>query len=250
MLLLRRFTNPTPQMHDLPIALRAANGDTICVFPADVISNIRQMENTLVYNHTMPKLLGLVAALSGEGVTYVSLALGTTLATDLPASICVVETNWYTPELGARIGGRRVASPAGEVASGGLASVLTRTSTLEQALVPTALPNLHLLPAGDMPKQLRPSMARSDALKQCLAELGERFEHIILDIPAIHSTSDAIALASLTEACCVVIRQGITPMAQVRQAVDNLQHLNLLGVVFNQMHSDLPRWMHTLIPQE
>ena len=42
MLLLRRFTNPTPQMHDLPIALRAANGDTICVFPADVISNIRQ----------------------------------------------------------------------------------------------------------------------------------------------------------------------------------------------------------------
>ena len=83
-----------------------------------------------------------------------------------------------------------------------------------------------------------------------IEQLGERFEHIILDIPAIHSTSDAIALASLTEACCVVIRQGITPMAQVRQAVDNLQHLNLLGVVFNQMHSDLPRWMHTLIPQE
>lgn len=249
MQLLRRFTTPTPQTHDLPIALRAANGDTICVFPADVISNIRQMENTLVYNHTMPKLLGLVAALSGEGVTYVSLALGTTLATDLPATICLVETNWYTPELQARISGRRVPGSAGEP-SGGLASVLTRTSTLDQALIPTSLPNLHLLPAGDMPKHLRPSMARSEALKQCLAQLSERFEYIILDIPAIHATSDAIALASLTNACCVVVRQGITPMVQVRQAVDNLQHLNLLGVVFNQMHSDLPRWMHALIPQE
>ena len=250
MLLLRRFTNPTPQTHDLPIALRAANGDTICVFPADVISNIRQLENTLIYNHTMPKLLGLVAALGGEGVTYVSLALGTTLATDLPASICVVETNWYTPEQLARIVGRRVASPRAEPASAGLASVLNRTCTLDQALVPTTLPNLQLLPAGDMPTHLRPSMARSDALKQCLAQLSERFDHIILDIPAIHATSDAIALASLTNACCVVIRQGITPMAQVRQAIDSLQHLNLLGVVFNQMHSDLPRWMHALIPQE
>lgn len=248
MQLLRRFTNSPPQTHDLPIALRAAGGDTLCVFPADVISNIRQMENTLVYNHTLPKLLGLVAALSGEGVTYVSLALGTTLATDLPASICVLETNWYTPELQARIGGRRAPGSAGE--SGGLAGVLTRASTLDQALVPTALPNLHLLPAGDMPKHLRPSMARSEALKLCLAQLAERFDHIILDIPAIHATSDAIALASLTDGCCVVIRQGITPMAQVRQAVDNLQHLNLLGVVFNQMHSDLPRWMHALIPQE
>lgn len=249
-MLLRRFTSPTTQSQDLPIALRAANGDTICVFPADVVSNIRQMENTLIYSQTMPKVLGLIAALSGEGVTYVALAVGTTLATDLPGSICVVETNWYMPGLQARISGRRIAGTSAEGDGGGLAAVLTRASTLDQALVPTALPNLHLLPAGNMPQQLRPSMARSDALKQCLAELGQRFDHVILDIPAIHATSDAIALASLTAGCCVVIRQGITPVAQVRQAVDNLQHLNLLGVVFNQMHSELPRWMHTLIPQE
>jgi Mrp family chromosome partitioning ATPase len=112
------------------------------------------------------------------------------------------------------------------------------------------LPNLALLPAGDLSPAQRPAMARSDTLRTCIARLSRRFDHILLDIPAILATSDAIALASLGAACCVVVRQGITPVSNVRRALDDIKHLSILGVLLNQNRTVLPRWVNALIPQE
>lgn len=261
MMLLRRASRPAAQSYDLSITLRGANGTLLQVFPADVIGSTRQLENTLIYKHTLPKLLAVVASVSGEGSTYIALALAATLANDLPARICLIETNWYAPGLGQCLATpapatrsqkrRAAAEPAGSFAAGpGLAGVLLGNATLDDALIATALPNLHLLPAGELPQLQRPSMARSEALKECLASLAERFDHIIIDTPAVHATSDAIALASLAEGCCLVVRQGVTPTHHIQQALDALQHLNVLGVILNQVHSDLPRWLHALVPQE
>lgn len=261
-LLQRKHTIAAP-LHSLPISLCAANGAAIHTFPADLISSIRHLENTLTYNNTLPKCLAVVAALSGEGVTYMSIALATTLANDRQASVCVAELNWYTPGMITRLSQPAPARPprhkrpADALADSepfdggpGLAGVLTQSCTLDQALVATATPNLYLLPAGDLPQHLRPAMARGTALKQCLAQLCERFDMLVLDIPAVQLTSDAVALASLAQGCCLVIRQGVTPVSHVRAALDDLAHLNILGVILNQVSSKLPRWMHALVPQE
>ncbi len=264
MMLLRRKKQPAAEDHELPLLLRSATGDLLHIFPAEVIGSIRHLENTLIYNQTLPKSLALVAAFRGEGVTYTALALATTLASDLQARVCVVELNWYAPGLQARLSepvvatplGRRKKKPAepiehsGFVAGPGIAGVLTQACALDDALIATELPNLMLLPAGVLPAEQRPSMARSEALKNCLAQLAERFDHLVLDIPAISATTDAIALASLSQGCCLVVHQGVTPVSSVRRALDSLVHLNMLGVVLNQIGSDLPRWMNRLVPQE
>jgi Mrp family chromosome partitioning ATPase len=121
---------------------------------------------------------------------------------------------------------------------------------LDKALVQTALPNLALLPAGDLSPAQRPAMARSERLKDCIEQLSRRFDHILLDVPAILATSDAIALASLGTACCLIIRQGVTPVSSVRRALDDIKHLPMLGVMLNQNRPMLPRWVQALVPQE
>jgi Mrp family chromosome partitioning ATPase len=262
----RKKTKPTGSAYDLPLSLHASDGTLLHNFPAEVVVSMRHMESTLAYSKQLPDRIAIVSALSGEGVTYTALALAVTLATDLPLRVCVVELNWHTPGLLTRLSRPTIAAPrrrrwrkpiAPEIAipsslvgRAGLAQLLTNAATLDEVLMPTAIPNLMLLPAGDLPQHQRAAMARSDTLKQYIQELGQRFDHLILDIPAIQSTTDAVPLASLARGCCVVIRQGVTPASSVRNALDDLKHLPMLGVILNQAYTNLPRWLQPLVPNE
>lgn len=264
------------------LTLRTADGVPLYTFPSSVVTNMRHMETMLLYNDALPARISVIAALRQEGVTFTTLALATTLAYDLAARICVVDLNWWSPGLGIQpnsnvdsspkaIGAsktsrsrKRSSSPTPAQASAeatdqmaistadttGLAAVLSRSISLNDALVPTSFPNLALLPAGPIAPAQRPALARGDGLKTCIEQLSRRFDHVLLDIPAILATSDSIALASLGAAGCLVIRQGVTPMANVRRALDDVKHIPMLGVVLNQTKSHLPRWVGALVPQE
>jgi Mrp family chromosome partitioning ATPase len=259
------------------LTLRTADGAPLYTFPGPVINSMRHLETTLMYKGALPARIAMVAALRQEGVTYTTLALATTLAYDLAVRVCVVELNWWSPSVktepppeGETSGVKprrlfRAKKPKNDNAiapaesaetaiqtidTTGLAAVLMGNATLDEALVQTSLPNLMLLPAGSLPLAQRPAMARHDTLKACITQLSRRFDHILLDVPAILGTSDAIALASLSTACCVVIRQGVTPVNQVRRALDDVKHLSMLGDVLNQARMSLPNWVGAFVPQE
>lgn len=91
-------------------------------------------------------------------------------------------------------------------------------------------------------------MARSQELQDVINNLSTRFDFLILDIPAIHSTSDAIPLASLGDACCLVVRQGITTVEDVRLGLDEIDHIPMLGVVLNRVKLATPTFVTKLIP--
>ena len=55
-------------------------------------------------------------------------------------------------------------------------------------------------------------------------------------------------LASLSDACCLVIRQGVTPVEDVRLALDEIEHLTILGTVLNQAHYATPAVILKFIP--
>ena len=259
------------------LTLRTIDGEPLYTFPGPIISSMRHLETTLMYKGALPARIAIVSALRQEGVTYTTMALATTLAYDLAVRVCVVELNWWwpgvrtepLPENEARVSRWRKLFPPKKPRSDkvivhteteetaiqlsdttGLAAVLMGNATLDEAIVQTALPNLMLLPAGNLPASQRPAMARHDTLKACIKQLSRRFDHILLDVPAILGTSDSIALASLSTACCVVVRQGVTPVSQVRRALDDVKHLSMLGVVLNQARMSLPNWVSAFVPQE
>jgi Mrp family chromosome partitioning ATPase len=264
MIALRKRNKHTTSQAE-PTVLRSADGVSLTIFSDEIIANYRHMITELRYQGQFPDRIALVSALSGEGVTYNALAMGTTLATDISAKTCVVELNWWRPGLFAQLGEatspsgkglfrkRVLESPAETGAlshTPGLSAVLAGEAMLEDVLIRTHLPNLDLLPAGELSAERRPAVARSDELKALIAGLSETYDHVLIDTPAVLMHSDTIALAALAGHACLVVRQGVTPVNLVRQALDELKHVNMLGIIMNQFRIHTPRFIYDLIPQE
>jgi Mrp family chromosome partitioning ATPase len=249
--------------YGVPLTLRVPGEKLSRAFDTATVNTFRHMATELECNSGLPARTAFMSALSGEGVTYTAMAFGTTLATDTAERVCVVELNWWFPGMFSQLssGGstqtkrrgreRKASQPEASMsARPGLAQVLSGDATLNDALIATEQPNLSLLPAGDLPIARRPAVARSAALRELLEQLSERYSRLVLDLPAILVTSDAIALAALSDACILVVRHGITPSASVKRALDDIRNERMLGVVLNQVALKTPRWITSLIPQE
>lgn len=211
-----------------------ASGVPVFSYPNKVIDNIRYMLARIQRDHPehapLPRRLAMVSALRGEGVTYLCHALGATAANDFPVQVCMVELNWHWP----------YRSPLVNPENPGMAGVLNGWAKVEDALVPTGWPNLFVLPAGRFEPNQLPVLARSEQLRKLLNQLNERFDHLILDIPAILSTSDSVPLAGLANGICLVIRHGVTMETDVRAALDEIRHLPVIGTVLNQSEYATP----------
>lgn len=224
----------------LPLNLASPTGHIWMHFPSNVVDNLRQMMTRVLAKGEFPERLSIVAALPDEGVTYIARALATVMANDLAARVCLVDLNWWHP-----------ASPEiDNVRHNGLVSVISGEARLDQVFVETELPNLTLIPAGKLNRSDRPIMARSHVLTSAIDVLGRYFDHLILDIPAMRSTNDAIPLASLSEDVVLVTQQGITPIESIRLALDEIEHLNVIGTVLNQVNIKTPNLLLQYIPQD
>jgi Mrp family chromosome partitioning ATPase len=224
------------------LVMAAADQTPLEVYPEDVVSNLRHMMTRLRRDGELPERLTMAAALRQEGVSYISRALATVIANDLGVKIGVIELNWWWPsEITAEFYGRY---------ESGLAAAVSGSAKPEEVILPTGQPNLFLVPAGTVAREKRPIVSRSEALSETITSLSENFDHVILDVPAILATSDAIPLASLGTACCMVVHQGVTGVGDARRALDEIDHLPVLGVVMNQVSIATPEWILRLIPEK
>jgi Mrp family chromosome partitioning ATPase len=223
-------------IEEQPIVLEDMEGKPLLTIPENVILDLRRMVTRVDRVDRLPPRLVVTSALSGEGVTFVSRALAATISNDLSRKVCIVELNWWSP------------SSFVEPFAGGLAAVLDESSTLEDEIIDTGWKELSVLPAGNISRLDRPIVARSAKLKETIYQLGEQFDHLVIDVPAIRLTSDSVPLASLGNGCCLVIQQGVTTIEDVKQSLDEIDHLSILGVVLNQVHTNTPKKLINLIP--
>ena len=246
---------------DLPLTIETANGALRRSFSGEQIGQLRRMITDLLVDQRLPTRIGFTAALRGEGVSFITLASAVTLAHDTGKHICAVELNWLAPGMLHNLnppppvsGKRRRREPAPPPPPvpnlPGIAEILRGQATIDEALLATNHTGLWLLPAGVVTLEQRPLLARSSELRTLLDRLGERFDHILLDLPAILQTSDTLALAALADAYALVVRHGVTPITEIRQALSDIEHVPVLGVILNQARIATPRWIHRLIPQE
>ena len=108
-------------------------------------------------------------------------------------------------------------------------------------------PSLTILPAGHATLAERTVLAKSTSLADLLDVLETKFDHLVIDVPPVLTTSEAPMLAGLAEAYILVVRQGVTAEHQVQSALNELRHLTALGVVLNRASSHVPkRILHLL----
>jgi capsular exopolysaccharide synthesis family protein len=184
------------------------------------------------------EIVAVCSAITGEGKTTMSLGLGVTLAQDFPERrVVVVETDLQRPVL---------ATDFALEPHPGLATYLEGTVPMQAVYRPTFLENLHLVPGGG-PVANPARLLRSSAMAAAIEAMRQTHDVVILDVPAILASSNALLVANLADAAIFVVRAGVTPQTLVSKAVDQLDASKLRGVVINEVTSPVPGWLRRLL---
>ncbi|MET0326662.1 MAG: CpsD/CapB family tyrosine-protein kinase, partial [Ilumatobacteraceae bacterium] len=180
------------------------------ITPSRVASALRYFLARVELHSTdgLPSRLALTSALAGEGVTFVARSLASVIAYDTESSVVVVDVNWRRP----------TPPKEGEVRPLGLADAVDGAVPLSDIIRRTANPRLSLIDAGEVAVARRPALAGSNALATVLEDLEGQFDHLLLDLPPVLATSEAMNLSQFADSYALVVRQGATSENQVEAA--------------------------------
>ncbi|MBI4308400.1 MAG: polysaccharide biosynthesis tyrosine autokinase [Chloroflexi bacterium] len=118
----------------------------------------------------------------------------------------------------------------------GLTTVLMGKATLLDALRPTEVQGLRLLPSGPLPPN--PSeILSSDSMRKTLAALKEAADVVILDSPPVLPVTDPSVLASLADGILLVVDVTSAKRATLTHTCEDLTKVNghMTGVVVNKI---------------
>lgn len=120
----------------------------------------------------------------------------------------------------------------------GLVNCLVGTSSIDEAVVASGIPDLWLLRSGSIPPN--PSeLLGSHRMVELLEELKERFDTIILDSPPVGAVTDGVILSTIVDATIVVVRAHQTKLEFLQRTHEELERVFVppLGVVLNDFNA-------------
>lgn len=171
-----------------------------------------------------------------QGRTTTAANLAVTLA-QAGRSVILVDADLRHPQL------HHVFGISGEY---GLTTLLDGEAGVEEVLEETAVPGLHVIPAGRREEGDHVDLLDSGQLARVLHAVQKHADVIVLDSTAVLSASDAIALAALSDHILLVGDFARTSRESVRRALDELAevvHDNVSPVLVN-----VPKSAGALVP--
>jgi capsular exopolysaccharide synthesis family protein len=213
----------------------AKNSETKLLTPGDsrhaFVEAYRNLRSSLLYMATEGKrarILLVTSAVPNDGKSMTTANLAITLA-QAGSSVVLIDADLRRGQLHKRLGVE---------ASAGLTEVLTQNLDCFQAIQPTKVPNLSLLPRGGLCNNpgeyfLRPST------KDMLTSLAGRYDYVVVDSAPVMAADDVGSLSPHVEGVIFVIRAGQTSARIAHAALDVLyqREVNILGLVFNGVES-------------
>lgn len=120
----------------------------------------------------------------------------------------------------------------------GLTDVIEGSKSLEEAVQPTEIENLDVLPSGKL--HGRPSQfLESVGMKSLIEEASQEYDLVIIDTPPISACADAATLSRQSDGLVVVTRPTFTPKEMLTKCMSELtrNRIPVLGMVVNGMTS-------------
>lgn len=185
-------------------------------------------------NLRTPKSILVTSGMSLEGKTTTSMNTATIFAL-MGKNVLLIDCDLRRPRLHTYFGFSE---------SPGLADCLAGRISVQSALrTYDKLPNLKIITAGQAP--LNPAeLLGSDEMCGLLEEMGQRFDHIVIDSPPAISFTDAAILSTLVDGVLVVVRESKTSLKMVRRVKQQLSDIgaNIYGVILNDAKTDRPEY--------
>lgn len=188
-----------------------------------------------------PKVVGITSSQRQEGVTQIATALAMYGAlANSGLRIALVDCNLRHP---------RIADLLGLQSSPGLCDILSGRAGLDQCMQGILLADsdreLSILTAGSEDAQPL-GLLRGRQFKSLLGTLRERFDHVVLDMPAANAYPDAQIIGAFSDGAVLVVHAARTRRETVAEAKKRLEHAqtHLLGLVLNQRTYPIPGFLY------
>lgn len=174
------------------------------------------------------RVIVVSSALAGEGksTTVANLAIVTAQAGQ---RVAVVEGDLRRP---------KIAEYLGVPNDVGVTTVLVGRVDLDAALQPGRTPGLEVLASGRRPPNPA-ELVQTQAMRDLLANLRERFDVVLIDTPPLLPVTDAAVTAALADGVVLVVQHGKTRHEELKTALARLGAVDarLLGTVLNMAPS-------------
>lgn len=180
-----------------------------------LLSGIDHPKKTLVVTSSVP----------GEGKSTVAIDLA--LAHAQTKRVLLIDADMRRPSI-AKVLGLDNTHP-------GLSMLVLGMEELGNCVYKIEGSTLDVLTAGSIPPNPL-ELLLSEKFKELLAELGDKYDTIIIDSPPVQLVSDAVVLASMATGVVFVLKADATPFQLARRAIRTLQRgdASIFGVVLNQ----------------
>jgi receptor protein-tyrosine kinase len=172
-------------------------------------------------------LIMTASALPNEGKTFTSINLAMSLALEQDITVLLVDAD---------VAKRHISRIFGVEKEAGLLDVLKdETLDLESLIIPTDIPGLSLLPAGNR-TNIATELLSSSHMERTVARLGAHNPNriVLLDSPPLLLTSESRALAAIVGQVVVVVNAQSTPQQAVVDAVAHIPSDKSVGFILNQ----------------
>lgn len=181
-----------------------------------LFSNVDQPHKTLVVTSSATK--------EGKSTTVANLAI---TMSQMGSRILIIDADLRRPTIHSLFHISRQV---------GLTGALLGTYTLDEVIKPSGIENLDIITAGDIPPN--PSeLLSSQALRNALTTLSERYDLVLIDSPPTIAVTDAAVLSTRTNGVLLVVSSGCVTRKELMHAIQLLENVkaNLLGILLNNL---------------
>jgi succinoglycan biosynthesis transport protein ExoP len=179
------------------------------------------------------KVVGIISVSPDEGKSTVSKNFASLIA-HLGAKVLLIDGDLHRPGLTSAL----VADASGRA---GLFEVIRGQNTLDEALMYEPDSGLFFLPAILEARLSHTSqILASTGMQRLIAEAGQRFDYIVIDLPPIGPVVDVRAMASMFDAFVFVVQWGRTVRGIVETTLlaDKEIASRCVGVLYNKVRMD------------
>jgi len=187
------------------------------------------------------QVLMVTSAMQGEGKTSLSSQLATSMATAGLRTL-ILDCDLRNPSL-QKLFDVPVAP--------GCSEILLQEIDISDAVQPTSVPNLWIIPAGQCNHRVVAALAQGHPLEALFNRLRGQFDFIVVDSCPILPVADTLLVAQYVDGVVFSILQDVSQLPKVQSASDRLAQLNipLLGAVVNGIKPDIQAYGYNYVKQ-
>jgi protein-tyrosine kinase len=127
----------------------------------------------------------------------------------------------------------------------GLADAVAASAPLQGYLRKSAVPNLWLLTCGS-PEKAEQALGASEQMLDCIRQLRQQFDYVIVDAAPMNLYTDAIRLASAGDGIALVLKANSSRREIAQRMLQEARNANvrILGAVLNQRTFPIPESLY------